>query len=200
MEASEAGLVMLFPTVRGTASKPGFHEGMFGEVGDEMAAGRSARGLPGVDPDRVYLSGRSTGGTLALLVAESTDLFRAASSFGPVGEPDKLRAVNRSERVPPIDLEDADHFEALTPVNRLLAARATGVTGPSRHPRPAPLMLASSTATADLERRYRTGASAKRGTFTDVPRGRQARCRAFPANARCSPNTSIARCVGRPWA
>ena len=37
-----------------------------------------------VDPDQIYLGGHSTGGTLALLVAESTDRFRAIFSFGPV--------------------------------------------------------------------------------------------------------------------
>ncbi len=37
-----------------------------------------------VDPRRIYLGGHSTGGTLVMLVAASTDRFRAVFSFGPV--------------------------------------------------------------------------------------------------------------------
>ena len=39
-----------------------------------------------VDPKRFYLGGHSTGGTLALLVAECTDRFRGVFSFGPVSD------------------------------------------------------------------------------------------------------------------
>ena len=42
---------------------------------------------PDVDPNRIYLGGHSTGGTLALLVSEDTNLFRAVFSFGPVADP-----------------------------------------------------------------------------------------------------------------
>ena len=37
-----------------------------------------------VDPNRIYLGGHSSGGTLALLVGETTDKFRAIVSFGPI--------------------------------------------------------------------------------------------------------------------
>lgn len=79
----EAGAVMLFPTVRGTARNPGTQELMMGEVDDVIAAARYLATVEGVDPERIYLGGHSTGGTLALLVAESTDLFEAVFSFGP---------------------------------------------------------------------------------------------------------------------
>ena len=78
------GVVMLVPTVRGTADNPGKQEAFFGEVDDVLAAAEYLRSLPIVDPDRIILGGHSTGGTLALLVAESTDLFCAVVSFGPV--------------------------------------------------------------------------------------------------------------------
>ena len=41
-------------------------------------------GQPYVDPERVYLGGHSTGGTLVMLVAASSDRSRAMFSFGPV--------------------------------------------------------------------------------------------------------------------
>ncbi len=78
------GVVMLVPTVRGTADNPGNQEAFFGEVDDVLAAAEYLRSLPIVDPDRIILGGHSTGGTLALLVAESTDFFSAVVAFGPV--------------------------------------------------------------------------------------------------------------------
>jgi dipeptidyl aminopeptidase/acylaminoacyl peptidase len=35
---------------------------------------------------RIYLGGHSTGGTLALLVAESSDRFRSVFAFGPTDD------------------------------------------------------------------------------------------------------------------
>jgi dipeptidyl aminopeptidase/acylaminoacyl peptidase len=81
----KAGLVMMFPSLRGGNENPGFKEGFLGEVEDVLAAAEYLGRLPYVDPERIYLGGHSTGGTLALLVAESSDRFKAVFSFGPVG-------------------------------------------------------------------------------------------------------------------
>lgn len=83
----EAGIVMLFPSQRGGNTFPGRREGFLGEVDDVLAATKFLRSHPYVDPDRIYLGGHSTGGTLALLVAESTDTFRTTFAFGPVHDP-----------------------------------------------------------------------------------------------------------------
>lgn len=83
----KAGLVMMFPSLRGGNQNPGVREGFLGEVDDVIAATEYLRRQPHVDPDRVYLGGHSTGGTLALLVAASSDKYRAVFSFGPVGNP-----------------------------------------------------------------------------------------------------------------
>jgi acetyl esterase/lipase len=53
-------------------------------VNDVLAAAEFLRAQPGVDADRVYLGGHSTGGTLALLVAATDSRFRAIFAFGPV--------------------------------------------------------------------------------------------------------------------
>ncbi len=83
----KAGLVMMFPSLRGGNQNPGVREGFLGEVNDVLAATEFLRKQPHVDPSRVYLGGHSTGGTLALLVAASSDNYRAVFSFGPVGNP-----------------------------------------------------------------------------------------------------------------
>lgn len=83
----DAGIVMMFPTLRGGNDTPGDHEDFLGEVDDVIAAGEFLAKQPGVDPNRIYLGGHSTGGTLVLLVAECSPRFRAVFSFGPVGDP-----------------------------------------------------------------------------------------------------------------
>jgi dipeptidyl aminopeptidase/acylaminoacyl peptidase len=80
----KAGLVMLFPSLRGGNDNPGPKEGFLGEVDDVLAAADFLAKQPDVDPARIYLGGHSTGGTLVLLVAECSDRFRAVFSFGPV--------------------------------------------------------------------------------------------------------------------
>jgi len=80
-----AGIVMMFPSLRGGNRNPGVQEGFLGEVDDVIAAGEYVAKLPYVDPNRIYLGGHSSGGTMALLTAELTTRFRAVFSFGPVG-------------------------------------------------------------------------------------------------------------------
>lgn len=82
----KAGIVMMFPGLRGGDGNPGMKEWLLGEVDDVLAAVAYLRAQPHVDPERVYLGGHSTGGTLALLTAECSNTFRAVFSFGPAGD------------------------------------------------------------------------------------------------------------------
>jgi len=81
-----AGIVMMFPSLRGGNDNPGKRESFLGEVDDVVAAAGFLAKQPYVDPERIYLGGHSTGGTLVLLVAEMSEQFRAVFSFGPVGD------------------------------------------------------------------------------------------------------------------
>lgn len=80
----QAGVVMMFPSQRGGNDNPGRREGFLGEVDDVLAATDHLATLPYVDPDQIYLGGHSTGGTLVMLVAASSDRYRAIFSLGPV--------------------------------------------------------------------------------------------------------------------
>lgn len=80
----KAGIVMMFPSLRGGNDNPGLREGFLGEVEDVLAAAEYLGSQDFVDPKRIYLGGHSTGGTLVLLVAECSERFRAVFSFGPV--------------------------------------------------------------------------------------------------------------------
>jgi acetyl esterase/lipase len=83
----KAGIVMMYPSQRGGNRNPGRREGFLGECNDVLAAEKYLAALPYVDPKRIYLGGHSTGGTLALLIAELPNPFRAVFSYGPVANP-----------------------------------------------------------------------------------------------------------------
>jgi dienelactone hydrolase len=83
----EAGLVLMLPSLRGSNQNPGSNECFLGEVDDLLAAADFLARRPDVDPKQIYLGGHSTGGTLALLAAESTGRFKAVFAFGPVADP-----------------------------------------------------------------------------------------------------------------
>lgn len=82
-----ARIVMMFPSQRGGNDNPGRREGFLGEVDDILAATDHLAQLPYVDPDQIYLGGHSTGGTIVMLVAASTNRYRAVFSLGPVASP-----------------------------------------------------------------------------------------------------------------
>jgi alpha/beta superfamily hydrolase len=82
----KAGIVTMYPSLRGGNGNPGSVEFFYGEVDDLLAALDYLAAQPHVDPNRIYLGGHSTGGTLVLLAAEMTDRFRAVFSFGPVAK------------------------------------------------------------------------------------------------------------------
>lgn len=94
----QAGIVMMFPSLRGGNRNPGVVEGFLGEVDDVIAAADYLAKQPYVDPTRIYLGGHSTGGTLALLVAECSGQFRAVFSFGPADD-----VSNYGEEYTPFD-------------------------------------------------------------------------------------------------
>ena len=74
----------MFPSQRGGNDNPGKREGFFGEVDDILAATDYLAKQPYVDASRIYLGGHSTGGTMVMLVAASSDRYRAVFSLGPV--------------------------------------------------------------------------------------------------------------------
>jgi dipeptidyl aminopeptidase/acylaminoacyl peptidase len=83
----DAGLVLMLPALRGSHDNPGRNECFLGEVDDILAAADYLAARDDVDPRRIYLGGHSTGGTIALLAAASSDRFRAVFAFGPVADP-----------------------------------------------------------------------------------------------------------------
>lgn len=107
----QAGILTLYPSLRGGNNNPGFLEGLGGEVDDALAAAKYLRTRPDVDPKRIYLGGHSTGGTLALLCAEMPNPFRAVFAFGPV---DNVADYGRDNL--PFDVSDMRELAARGPI------------------------------------------------------------------------------------
>ena len=84
LQYSEAGVVLMLPSLRGGNDNNGNIEGFFGEVQDIQFAANYLANLPYVDPENIYLGGHSTGGTLVFLATETDARFKATFSFGPV--------------------------------------------------------------------------------------------------------------------
>jgi acetyl esterase/lipase len=114
----EAGIPMMFPTLRGGNQNPGVREGFFGEVDDVIAAADYLATQPFVDPERIYLGGMSNGGTLALLVAASSERFRAVFAFGPADD-----VAGYSPKYLPFDRSNPREFELRSPIRWLHAIR-----------------------------------------------------------------------------
>jgi acetyl esterase/lipase len=107
----QAGLLMMYPSLRGGNENPGVLERFYGEVDDVVAAAEYAAKQDYVDPERIYLGGHSTGGTLALLVAESHSRFRAVFAFGPVDD-----VLGYGSRMLPFDTTDPREAELRSPL------------------------------------------------------------------------------------
>ncbi len=90
---TDAGFVVLMPSVRGENGQMGNFSGFYDEVSDVLAAADRLAHLPGVDPNRLFVAGHSVGGTLTMLAAMSTHKFRAAAPMS--GNPDAFRFFNR---------------------------------------------------------------------------------------------------------
>ena len=99
----KAGIVMMFPSLRGGNDNPGAKEGFLGEVDDVLDAAKFLAKQPYVDPARIYLGGHSTGGTLAMLVSECSPFFRAVFAFGTAGD---VAGYGIPNKFVPADLND----------------------------------------------------------------------------------------------
>jgi len=110
----DAGIVMMYPSQRGGNENAGSDETCFGEIDDILAAAGFLAKQKGIDPNRIYLGGHSTGGTKVLLAAECSDRFRAVFSFGPV-----TSVVDYGEEYMTFDTKNKREAEMRAPINWL---------------------------------------------------------------------------------
>ncbi|QSQ23685.1 alpha/beta fold hydrolase [Pyxidicoccus parkwayensis] len=121
----EAGFVVMMPLLRGENGQPGTFSFFYDEVDDVLAAADALARLPGVDASHLYVSGHSVGGTLALLAAQTSRAFRAATSLS--GSPDQKGFIVGREDIVPFAVTDAREITMRSP-----GAFATSFKCPTR--------------------------------------------------------------------
>jgi dipeptidyl aminopeptidase/acylaminoacyl peptidase len=95
--------------MRGENGLPGSFSGFYDETADVLAAAEVLRAQAGVDPARLFIAGHSVGGTLTLLAAMSTPIFRAAAAFS--GNPDARAFFRRFPEDIRFDAADPAEFD-----------------------------------------------------------------------------------------
>ncbi|HEY1861545.1 MAG TPA: alpha/beta fold hydrolase [Gemmataceae bacterium] len=110
----DAGFVTMLPILRGENGQPGDYSMFYDEVDDVLAAADWLAKEPGVDSNRIYVSGHSVGGTLALLAAMTSKRFRAAASFS--GSPDQVKWASGQMELVPFDPKDQREFQMRSPL------------------------------------------------------------------------------------
>jgi dipeptidyl aminopeptidase/acylaminoacyl peptidase len=100
----DAGFVVMMPILRGENGSPGAFSLFYDEVDDVIAAAAALAEQRGVDPKRIYVSGHSAGGVLAMFAAMASDRFRAAAPLSGApdagvfrGDPDLVRFDTSNE-------------------------------------------------------------------------------------------------------
>lgn len=81
-----AGVVVMFPVLRGGNGDDSGKEFFMGEVDDVLAAAEQLSRVGYVNRERIYLAGHGTGATLALLAAATSTRFAGVFAFGPVAD------------------------------------------------------------------------------------------------------------------
>jgi dipeptidyl aminopeptidase/acylaminoacyl peptidase len=108
----KAGIVMMFPSLRGGNDNRGAKEGFLGEVDDVIAAAKFLQKQSYVDSNCIYLGGHSTGATLALLVSECSSLFRAVFVFGAV---ENVAGYGAESGFVPVDFKNRQEIRMRSP-------------------------------------------------------------------------------------
>jgi len=110
----DAGFVTMTPWLRGENGQQGAYTMFYDEVDDVVAAAEALAGIPGVDPNRIFVAGHSAGGTLAMLSAMTSKRFKGCASFS--GSPDQVKFVQGQEELAPFDINDMNELTMRSPL------------------------------------------------------------------------------------
>lgn len=107
----DSGFIVMVPILRGENGQPGNFTLFYDEVNDVLAAAEALAELPYVDAKRLFVSGHSAGGTLAMLAAMTTDRFRAAAPISG-----SCNQLQQPPSLTPFDTSNRREFEMRSPL------------------------------------------------------------------------------------
>jgi dipeptidyl aminopeptidase/acylaminoacyl peptidase len=103
------------PTFRGENGNPGNFEFFYGEVDDLINAGKYLATLDYIDTNKIFLSGHSSGGTLAMLVALMPSPYTSIATFG--ASPDQQSFFSSGwKKYAPFDVNNSKEIELRSPI------------------------------------------------------------------------------------
>jgi dienelactone hydrolase/Zn-dependent protease len=108
----DAGFIVMVPVLRGENGQPGSYTLFYDEVHDVLAAAEALAQRPGVDANRMFISGHSAGGTLTMLAAMSSRRFRAAAPLSG-----SCSQFGQNPAWIPFDTSNVREFEMRSPVS-----------------------------------------------------------------------------------
>jgi dipeptidyl aminopeptidase/acylaminoacyl peptidase len=111
----DAGFAVITPMLRGENGMPGEYSMFYGEVDDVIAAGAYLRAQANIDQTRIFLAGHSVGGTLSMLAAQASPIFRASASFS--GSPDQITFCAEYSQIVPFDPNNPLEYEMRSPLS-----------------------------------------------------------------------------------
>ena len=115
----DAGYVVMTPMLRGENGNPGNYELFYGEVDDAIAAGNYLKTLSYVDPDRIFLSGHSTGGTISMLASMLPSPYKAIATFG--ASPDQNSFFEAYADIVPFYMNRKDEISIRSPLSNVIS-------------------------------------------------------------------------------
>jgi dipeptidyl aminopeptidase/acylaminoacyl peptidase len=113
----DSGFVVFSPMLRGENGQQGTFTMFYDETDDVLASIKYLKSLPYIDADRIYLSGHSVGGTIAMLTSMLTTEIKAAASFS--GSPDQMIYCKYGipAKLIPFDTNDVRECEMRSPLS-----------------------------------------------------------------------------------
>lgn len=111
----KAGFAVFMPMLRGENGQPGNYTLFCDEVSDAVAAADALARRPGVDKNKLFVAGYSSGGTLAMLTAMADKRFKGCGTIS--GSPDQKKFTQFNEDIlVPFDVTDPKEVAIRSPL------------------------------------------------------------------------------------
>lgn len=111
----KAGFAVFMPILRGENGQAGNYTLFCDEVADALAAADALAKRPGVDTNRLFVAGYSSGGTLAMLTAMADRRFKGCAAIS--GSPDQHKLIQfKDDVLVPFDAADPKEVAIRSPL------------------------------------------------------------------------------------